>query len=305
MTYKKKIKLFIIEIGCFISIMIFCFLLLDSFYTGYKVSIDYLNEKIESTKLRSSHLLIGNSHMGSINQKEWQDNNNYCNLSIGGQDLFHEYILIKSCIKRMPNLKSIIINVDYDQLGYNLVKTANQAYTDREYYAIFNEMYDSSFSNKLISSSFFFRANRDLSYLTQPSNTNKKETINFIPVSHAINEKACKQRALEHSIIKFDSNLCKENTKILNQIAFICKKNRIKLSLINLPKRKCYEESLDFTNITLAKQVLYDFTIQNNIVFVDFFNSNLFNNDDFIDPDHLNYVGGKKVIDILEKKNLL
>ena len=63
-------------------------------------------------------------------------------------------MVLKSFIDSMPNLKYVIIELEYHSLGYNISKF-NQDWKDRQYFPYTKELYNKSFANILMAKSNF------------------------------------------------------------------------------------------------------------------------------------------------------
>jgi hypothetical protein len=111
---------------------------------------------------------------------------------------------------------------------------------------------------------------------------------------------SCKNRASEHSVNKFDISLMEENLEYLESISKICKDKGVQLIFINYPKKECY---YDFYNGNVVNQVaprISDFCKKHKILFLDYWRSEQFNDEMYVDNDHFNELGVSKMISVLE-----
>lgn len=289
------------EILGIVLIIAMVLIFLEYQYKGYKNAFDVRFEKLEKQKDSIEVIYIGNSHMGAFKKISISGKNAF-NLSFGGQDLFHMMVVLEKYIPQTPQLHKIILGCDYDMLGYNL-DIANQQWKDRQYYPYVGKLYDQSLSNKIMATSNFFRANRDLKYLFRNNENTANKEINFIPISDKkLSKEGCKDRATEHSVIKYDHNYFDENYGYLKKIISICKKHNVSLIVINPPKSECYWNYYQKDVISSNSEAIKKLAQQNKIPFIDLYSSKSFTKDCFIDYDHLNEKGVKKLLEILEHK---
>jgi hypothetical protein len=271
---------------------------IEFLYRDYKTGIDkrfenyYNNEDIEV-------LLNGNSHVGALGTADNLGLESF-NFSVAGQDIFHIYSVLKTALNDENNVKTIVVGIDYDLLGYDY-KVANTMWLDRNYYNSTNQLYDSTFSNYLMAQSGFFQSNRDFSYiknkfLRNPEQENNKVVNNFIPIKGL-----AKDRALEHSFQKFDTSLIEMNTSYLEKIIFLAENNEIELIIVNLPKQTEYYKHYNKEAVKLGKAILDNYSMKHEIKLIDLWKSQFFSDSDFLDGDHLNEIGANKVLEIIEE----
>lgn len=295
--------------------------LLEYSYRLYSTSAARLFKPYLEKAQTVETIYIGNSHIGVFNGIFPHSVKEVGNLSLGGQDIFRMYTVIKTIIPKSPALKKIYLGLDYDLIGYNQTKSG-QEYIDREYYEFTGELYNNTMANRLMSQSNFFRSNRDIAYLFKRNKEEKKE-LNFIPVTSSpvattidtftlskqetatplphktIDPFLCRKRAEEHSLLKFKKKNIPENLEFLNRIVQLCKQHNIELVLFDPPKTECYISSCSITNIELAKHAIDSFAKANSVTYLDFYTDTTFNDDMFVDYDHLNVVGVKILSDKL------
>jgi hypothetical protein len=242
-------------------------------------------------------IFIGNSHMQALKNLSI----NYCksfNFSFGGQDIFHMFVILKTITQEKNSLKVVIMAVDYDLLGYDY-RIANMMWQDRLYYKPTKILYDSSFANVLMAKSNFFLANRNFKNIITKRD---REVSSIVDMTFVDLASPCEKRAFEHSYVKYNKELISTNLYYLKKISDLLSKNNIKLIMINLPKRECYYEYYIKEVTNLGNNLLQNFCIEHNIIFVDFWRDTAFTNEDFIDNDHLNINGSAKVINVLSSK---
>lgn len=305
MTLSKR-KIFGIEVAAIMSFFIVVIVALEVLFADCPTRIDYLYASIRQTTDSVEVAIVGNSHAGAIGKPSvlHVEKEMVGNYSVSGQDLFHAQIVISDILKQKNKLKYIVLFVDYDMLGYDLLST-NQRYTDREYYKYSDTMQDMSLANRLMASSNFFRCNRDFSVLKEKykrsesnnETVSKQQEENFIPVAttNDVND-ACRHRAMEMTGIKFKRSLIEENQKIIQNIIDIVLSSNAQLIIVVPPKRSCFYEYAHKENTKISKEALYQIVESNDAVyFVDMYGNEIFNDDDFVDADHPNSTGVYKI----------
>ena len=280
--------------------------LLEYKYKNYQNPADLLFVGLEKDAPTINEIYIGGSHTAVFGTYSSDSSKVIRNLSFQGFDLFKINAIIKKWQPKMTDLKTIYLGLDYEMLGQNQA-VSGEAYLDRQFFPYIDTLYNYNVTNLLMSKSNFFRSNRDLSYLFQRSNQKKITTPNFIPLGtkkENLNDKACKQRATEHSLIKFKKQLLNQNITYLNDLITTCKKNNIQLIIFNPPKTACFKDYEVKENVTMAKFKIDSLLTENQIKYYDFCQSTDFEDGDFNDYDHLNTAACKRLIAILNKERL-
>jgi hypothetical protein len=315
-----------------ISILLICvatMVLLEFAYRNYSTQADRLFKPYFKKAATIETIYIGNSHIGVFTGLYGEDAKQVGNLSLGGQDIFRMYVALKTVVPKSPKLKTIYLGFDYDLLGYNQTKSG-QEYIDREYYPYVDTLYNNTMTNRAMSMSNFFRANRDIAYLLK-RNTEQVKPINYIPVAStpapASNTTAapvtdsapvaatvpapveisrkqhnpfmCRKRAEEHTLLKYKQKNIAENLICLHNIIQLCRQHNIKLVLFDPPKTECYRFYSNPEVVVNAKHSIDSFAAANHVPYLDFYADSAFNDDMFVDFDHLNQVGVKILDDKL------
>src|ERR1700741_3318190 len=160
----RKGRLFIEIIVLFTGLALAAFLI-ELKYRSFKTPADYMFDKYNTIKQKPFAVIIGNSHMGDFEQYSPDPAAAQLNLSIGGQDLFREYVVLRKIIKESKGkVKSVLLGLDYDVMGYNQV-LSGQDYIDKQYFVHVDTLYKNSIQNRFLSSSAFFRSNREMGFL--------------------------------------------------------------------------------------------------------------------------------------------
>ena len=266
---------------------------LEFLFRDYKTTADYLFRRFNKRTTTVETIYIGNSHIGAFSSVLPDSMHSMVNMSIGGQDIFRMWAVLNKIVPQSPNLKVVYMGLDYDLIGYNQSKSG-QEYIDRQYYKYTGQLYNNTPTNRAMSSSSFFRSNRDLAYIfaKKVKDTGDEEVANFIPLtSSKANPEECKKRAEEHTLLKFKNANMAENLAYLAQIVAICHLHNVQLVFINPPKTECYRQYSNPQVLTVAKHTIDSFITVQHATYHDFYSDTAFHDTMFADFDHLNYTG--------------
>ncbi len=267
--------------------------LLEIVYNKYENTYDSIFKDIDKNKNLYTDVYIGNSHTMALKENTDNPNAKVLNIATPGQDLFKTYAILKKWVPLLQNVKTIYIGIDYEMLGQNL-SLSGLPNEDRQLYKYTDTLYYQNAENILMAKSSFFRANRDLNFLVYKKDVEVNK--NYIPPVIQLNEEDCKKRALEHSQIRFKANLIDENVNYIVEIIKMAKANEKQLVIFIPPKSSCFKNNVIANNIQLSKLKLDSILTKANIKYFNFYEDAVFVANDFLDYDHLNTTGVKKLI---------
>lgn len=284
------------------TIVLFCLLngsvlyLLEFRYAGYLNPYDIIFKGVEQNKDRYTDIYIGNSHTMALKTYTGDSNATVVNIATPGQDLFKTYTILKKWVPLMKNVKRIYFGLDYETIGQNL-SLSGLDFEDRQLYRYTDTMYKYSIDNIVMARSNFFRSNRDLKYLYKGQDLENLQ--NYIPPVTILSDENCKKRALEHTQIRFKKNLIAENTGYLIEIFKLAQTYNKKLVVFIPPKSTCYKEHSLKENVLFSKNIVDSVLGKNFITCLNFYSDPTFTQEYFLDYDHLNEKGRKKLIDTI------
>lgn len=276
----------------------------------FKDNYNFIHDKFHSIEQDDSSqvLILGNSHSMALKRPIINDMPSF-NFGVGGQDIYHMLVIAEHVLneQKNKNIKYIIVGLDYHLMGYNF-QTANTEWMDRLYYPDTKKTADNTLGGRLMAKSNFFRGNRNFqeafksfrfSNSAGPSQDQikKAERMNE---AFADKNSSCKNRALEHSVYKFDRSLIDENLVYLESLSQLCEKHGVQLIFINYPKKDCYYDFYSDGVVSLVAPKIIDFCKKHNITFLDYWRSEQFTDDMYVDNDHFNEDGANTMIGILE-----
>lgn len=280
------------------------------------LTTDYMYHAIKQADTNKKLVIIGNSHSGNFHQTDMLNypSSSILNLSIGGQDLFHGYLLAEQMLRtHATTTECLLLCLDYDVMGYTLAGT-NQKYLDRQYYKYADTMQDMSLANRMMAKSSFFRCNRHFqlhrrqkaSASVVTTATDSTAIPNFIPVesTNAKDSVFCKKRAWEMTMIKFDKDKIAENKRILKAYIALCQKYNVRLVIVIPPKTDLFCQYAHAGNTLLGKQAIYSvLQAADPMECYDFYEDTAFTDVMFIDADHLNAEGISVMANAMNNNN--
>ncbi|REJ82841.1 MAG: hypothetical protein DWQ44_01620 [Bacteroidetes bacterium] len=293
----NRILLFL-EVAGIILFMVLVIRLLEFRYSDYKTGVDRQMEVFNSKKNEARFLFVGNSH--TLPLVSVGDSSVHApfiaSLTFGGTDLFWMNVLMAKFVNEMPALQTIYLGLDEELLGYNQ-NVFRVEYSNRAFFRYTDTLYNDTWFNRLLASSNFYRANRDLKWLFSKDNLSGNQPIStqFRPVS----KEECTKRAKEHSEIRFSAALIEENIRHLKNIISTAKSSGTEIVIFIPPKRKCYLENRNPSNIRLASDSILSFVSREKTHMINFNKDYLFADSLFSDPDHLSEAGAKYCLTLL------
>jgi hypothetical protein len=264
----------------------------------YSYKKNYLDENSNSIEV----LFLGSSHTYfGVNPQYIQENS--FNASHVAQTIDYDYNIIKKYASNWRQLKLIAIPIDYSTL-FSSVTNGSQSWRVKNY----NIYYDIKLT-EIISDNFeilntkpnlifkrlyiyYFKNNPEISCSKLGHSSTKKQNDNL--------EEEGLVAAKRHTHI--DKKELKKNTAILKRIIAFGNKHNIQVLLYTTPAYNTYVKNLnqlqlDITNETI-QQIIRN---EKNCFYYDFLEDSNFIASDYMDSDHLNENGAKKLSTKLNK----
>lgn len=267
------------------------------FFEDYKLSvIEGLDYKILDMLRRNkiNGIITGLSY-AEVGIKE-DINDNFINFSFSSQDLYYDFKLIKYLFnfkQVKDNLKYVIINMGYYSFDYDMTKT-NARNRIHRYINYFEDYHNNESLMELdIIRSFYEKGITFKEYIDM--NKLKEETILTLNDSKGIYE-AQKNSSMDYEVTR------KENEKILEEYIVFLKENSIVPIIAICPTSKYYRDNFNINKRNIFYNILDRLKYKYNFQVVDYFDSDLFENDDFWDYSHLNGKGAEKFTKILKEE---
>lgn len=274
-------------------------------------------------------IIVGSSHtMNGIVENNLLRGNNVINLSVSSQDLYFNYLHIKKAINEARGkIKRCVINLGYYMLyqdlslGSNFVDVLKRTYyplfgdthhyvPDEKYDMFENIMYDDKiYSSYVIKNiceewarGFFIEESSYYGSLKTREKNNilglkKIEWMNVdenSKIEYAIN------RTKGHNRLKQHKETLEENLQIIMKITSFLSEHGIRPIFVIMPFTKYYNQYIDCNYKREIYQILDELAVS-----VDFLDMNdyseIFEEQDFLDSDHLNLNGAIKATKLLNE----
>jgi hypothetical protein len=253
-------------------------------------------------------LVLGDSHpLTSVNPEFFSYKGyNLCHLS---QSIFFDTELGLKYIDRIKNLKCIVLNISYFSLWHELCD-GEQAWRDYYYSFFWDIKYPDLkwYDSKNYSLIMLYTPQEALGYAKHkfreklPEKLNRYGWVKYdtIPDNKYINEKAGKERA------DFHTRLCQHNRyneiyPKLEKFVSECKKRNLELVFISTPVMPAYYKNLDpqinARNLFAIQGLCNKYGYQ----YFDYTRDDRFSLREFVDNDHLNFLGSEKFSKILNE----
>lgn len=285
-----------------------CIYILEKKYRAYQAPTDEVMSIYKQQKDSISTVMLGNSHTIALGEPSIFNGKTY-NMAFSGISLFDFFALTKNVIAKTPATKNIIIGLDYDLIGLS----GERSILTTQLFRFTDSLQVNSLGNRLKARSNYFRSGQDFKFLLgagSSSNVHGKNAPaqrNFIPVNFKSRNdlEGCRRRALEHGSNAFLSSNIQQNIRLLDTLIKFGKEHKINIVFICAPKTKCYLQTyLSLASIKKSKLILDSVFKSHNTPYFDMVTDSAFNDDDFIDFDHLTPSGATKLVRIL-KENIL
>lgn len=223
-------------------------------------------------------------------------NNNFINFAFSSQDLYYDFMLMKYLFnfnQVKNNLKYVIINMGYYSFDYDMTRTAAKNRIHR-YTNYFKDYHNNDNVIELdIIRCFYEKIITFQKYIDM--NKFKEETILNLDDFNGVYE-AQKNSSMNY---KYTRN---ENEKLLEEYILFLKKNNITPIIVICPTSVHYRKNFNINMKNRFYNILDKLKDKYSLQVIDYFDSNLFNDDDFWDYSHLNGKGAEKFTNILKEK---
>lgn len=235
--------------------------------------------------------------LGSSHAMFYQCDENEYNIATSSQDLYYSYHLFEKYGQKADN---VILTYSIFSKGLCLIKTK-----EIELCILLKKIFeiDYQFKNiakkkKLYLLEPFYKIQID-KYLKNPSSL-KKKRVKDDEIYPMNSSEYIKTRALKHY-----KNYQREENQLeyLEKLLEKTQENNQNLILIIPPAKKLYKESIP-NGKEIFKHLFEMCNKYKQVNILDFYNSNLFSEDDFIDSDHLNKDGQIKMTEFIKNRIL-
>ncbi|WP_417351913.1 hypothetical protein [Flavobacterium alkalisoli] len=296
-------KKFLKKFSFFLTIIVVGILALELFYRFIPNNYIEKNKQIREN-YDSEVVFFGNSHTFYGMNPDFFSQKAY-NLSNVSQTIQYDKLLFDKHFDSLKNLKCITINVEYSTLSQNDYMPELQ--WRKYFYESQMDLKTGMVSNfdirkyvlcmaprfKLTVSSIRECFNKGSLVECLPNGWAPKEGVN----NQYNNPDTGKAIARKHEDGSVDFS---KNSNRLQGIITKCKERGIKVVLVTMPVTSYYAENVNKEKLNLIFTEANKLAQNNyNAYYINLFNDDRFNNDDFYDSDHLNTIGAKRCSEIV------
>lgn len=303
----------------------------DSFNLAMKIynsqyDYNYLRYSLEKAKKANINgIVVGTSYsMYGIDESMLEGD--VVNLSLASQDLYYSYKIAKNIISHNNNIKKCFIGTGFWSFYMDVSKSLDDGVPriQNVYYPILldshNYEYEGNIKNQTLANyiddeikyifnisklddrfnEFIFQGYETYFNTSRTKNNNNMLGMNKL-VSMSLEDKlkVAKIRAGSHNeLIKYKETK-NENIFILTEfLEYLCNKN-IKPIIINFATTRYYFKFISLEHITEYNEVISELSKKYKFEFIDLNNYDIFEDDDFVDMDHMSDKGTFKVNEVL------
>jgi hypothetical protein len=274
---------------------------------SYSFKRESLEKRLDSTEV----LVLGSSQVTYGINPDYFKLRGF-NLSNKSQSLYYDTRLTLKYVDKMPNLKYVMINISYFSFGFQLADGIEKW---RDYY--YSQFWGINFPEldkydlKRYSKIFLYTPQVAFSFLKQGFHVNlvgdymkngclKIDTVNN---NQNISDRLGCQRVLFHDKYYKESRF-KENQKDLELLVSELTKRNITPIIVTPPVLSTYYKFVNKEKLKRNHDVINAICLKYQCNYFDYFTDSRFEQRDFHDNDHMNFVGAEKFSKIINEEIL-
>lgn len=298
------------------------------YYENY--DYNYLSKTLDKCKYENiDTLVVGNSYpLTGIDTKLLSGNSE--NLSISSQDLYYSYKLAKEVINSNKNIKRCIIGAGYYLVNHDLSKCKNEYSTHmikNLYYPILkdkhnaekvdiielsnlrkelnNDLLDYIFNLEFLDNHFIdLRYRENNGYFNKVLKREMISTLNGVKLSNIIEDERYRLgeiRASKHNNLYKYTETKEEYNCIFNEFINFLEQKGVEPVIVVFPTTKYYSKFINKTYEVEFYKIINVIKEKYKVKLIDFSKTDIFEEDDFMDFDHMAESGAIKITHELNK----
>lgn len=266
----------------------------------FQTSYDVKKKQAYGRANRIEAIILGSSHaLQGINPEIF--GKNVYNLANVSQDLHHDMMFVQNYIEDFPELKLVILPVDYFSLKFKL---ANSPESFRQYFysqgmGIYPEDFFDKLNIKNYSRIMLYGPNKSIGYLVNGMPIPEIDENGFQCVQSKTMLDNGKNRVEYHHEKLMNSSLINENIINLDNIVSYLTRKKINVVFVVMPVHESYRIHIDENNMKQMINHISTVSEKYNVKIFNYFYSKDFDDSDYYDSDHLNCSGANKFSRIL------
>ncbi|PIH03745.1 chemotaxis protein [Clostridium combesii] len=224
--------------------------------------------------------------------------------SIGSQDLYYDYIIVKNIIEnyeeKTKNLKYVIIGLSYYSFQYDMSLSAMKNKVIL-YYEVLKDAHNFKDAKKIY---LEYEINENIASKIFKKNKYGRYDLNWNTIILKGDENKCYIGKLqaERDCNKNYPKTVEENKEIFKNYLNLLRDNNIKPIVVVFPASKYYTKYFSKRIEDEFHFIINEFKKEYDFQYIDYFRSDLFEDDDFTDVSHLNTKGAEKFTQILNEE---
>lgn len=270
---------------------------LDYNWNNYKYNLECFLEKNTNSEV----ILTGISYALKGFNTKLCSKETY-NLALGSQDIFYDYHTVKYLFEKFYHKTSkinwVIIGLSYYSFQYDMSLSSMKGRVNL-YYDVLGERHnfdyvtdiDEGDVNSVIADKIFKKSENDVFEFNWNSTT-LNQYDNKLELGKWQAEKDCDKNY---------PNTVSENQAIFREYITFLKNHNIKPIIVVFPASKYYTKYFSDRIENEFHTIINKFKAEFKFQYIDYFRSDLFNDDDFEDVSHLNSKGAEKFTKILNE----
>lgn len=299
-------------------------------YNKYMLNYDFYYLKYSLKRALESDIksiVVGSSY-ARFGIEESIINEPCINLALPSQDIYYACLIGRYVISKNPNIKKIFIGTGYYSFHFDLSLSQGMELMriSDVYYPIFGDMHNcrelpKSQNNILADNELFdvqqivdvfcndlFKQFMGNYFIDIRNRFNLRTGLRaagnrkWLDLGDTLQKECSYERAeLHNKLIKYLDSY-KENKEILNSFIAFCNERNVKVFVIAFPSTRFYKEHLLKEYGESYMSALN--SIDGEMHFIDFNESDIFTDKDFVDMDHLDKSGAIKISETINELNL-
>ena len=265
---------------------------------SYKHNLEILEQNSDSAEV----VILGSSHAKQgINPKYFHQK--AINMALDGQGIPIDAFILEKYADKLPNLKYIILPVDYQTLYMFDAYGSNDRYM---YYNVYYGYEPNFFSIENYEIFHYKSIIQKISHYIQ-GKIHFCDDLGFDPVEEKCTDGA--EWMLDYQTVPnldktsaCNNDTIKKNIEALNRIAQFAQEKNLRLVIVTIPTHHSFYEKTDSTQELFTRREIDKIVAKSEkIMYFDYFEMPLDDND-FSDATHLNIYGAEKFSKVLANK---
>lgn len=276
------------------------------FYNFTDVQENYFEKALNDFKENLKHIEVINTGISYTSAAIRQDIlcKRICKFAFASQDLFYDYHIVKYILTnfedKLRNLKYCIIGLSYYSFQYDMSLSSMKNKVIL-YYEILKQSHHFHNINKIYEE---YKVGKKIA----DKILNKKEDQSYNIFWKSPDIKSCNdkdfigKKQAETDCNKNYPSTVRENTLIFKDYLKLLKDHNVKPIVVVIPASRYYTKYFSKRIEDEFHSIIKDVKKEYDFQYIDYFRSDLFNDEDFWDISHLDTKGAEKFTEILNKE---